>query len=110
MRTAAQKLAHLIIQPCGVGDKIRLHRHFVNVKLSQIRKLGIWAADQTIHLTCQILGMNDADDVFRIIFVNWEAGMRAFQTLGQNRLRIIIRVDHFDARTVQHDFFDRAVG
>ena len=97
MRATTQELTHLIIERCGVGNKIWLHRYFVNVKLGQIRKLGIRPADQAIHLTCHILGVNDADYVFRMIFVNGQARMCAFQALGQNRLRIVIRVDHFDS-------------
>jgi hypothetical protein len=50
--------------------------------------------------------VNHTNDVFWIVLIDWQTGMRGIQTLFKDRIRRISKVHHFDVRAMQHDLFN----
>ena len=107
MRVTFQKLAHLIVQRGGFGNIIGFHRYRQDIKGVHFGGVDMAIRQHPVHRPQQILCVQDADDVFRVIAVQRQPCMGAVQTQAQNLGHGQTCVDHFDLTAMQHDFFYR---
>ena len=106
MGLAAQELAHLVVEGRRLGDEIGRLGHVHDVDPGQrIGTVGVMGVDRAQ----QILGVDHADDVFRIVAVERQAGVRGFERLAQDVGGGLVGVDHLDPRAVEHHLLDRTV-
>ena len=81
----AQKLAHLIVEGCGLGHKIGFHRDVRDVEPGQPRR--VVATGQLVNHPQQVFGMDHANNILLIILEHRQAGVGGSQGLAQDRLR-----------------------
>ena len=108
MRTPAQELAHLFVQRRGFRHEIGLHRHVGNFEILERGRFAFGIPDALVHCTQQVLGMDHADDIFRIIAVDRQSGVVGFEDLFKDFRWIVRGIDHLDTGAMEHHFFDHA--
>ena len=109
MRFAFKELAHLIVERGGFGDEVGLHRDRHDVEFVHLVRVHRPIFEHAVHGTQEVLGVEHTDHVFGIIAIERQTGVRAFENLCEDFRHRQTRVDHLNARAVEHDLFDKAL-
>ena len=111
MGAAGEEFAHLFVERGGFGDEVGFHRHLEDVEEREgLRDAVLGVMGQAVDFAQEVLGVDDAEDVFVAVAEDGQAGMGGGQRLRDDLFRRVVGVEHLDLAAVAHDFVHRAVG
>ena len=94
-----QERIELILSRCCLWNEPRVTHHLVYIEAGKIALMRNDGAQQ-------ILGVQDANNLFLISAVERQAGMRAGERLHHQLAGVSVSVQHIDVLAVDHHLFD----